>query len=223
MPIRPTRQPSKQFVINAPVYPPAVDPSFLCQTEADRRVRAYAVLEGVVREPLAGLSFGDHAADPDVVAEAVRRGATLDPPHDVYLLYDVLDHVLDRHPREVLVEATGLVRPGGRVYVRLHPWCSRHGTHLYHQLNKAFLSVYLTPGELAGMGLAERPTRRFSAPLDEYRGWVPAGLAVAEERVHRTPLEPVFGQLRERGWLDDKVFKSMDIDFVDLVLRRSDA
>jgi hypothetical protein len=142
------------------------------------------------------------------------------PPYDVYLMYDVLDHVTDRHPSEVLNSVAAQLADGGRIYVRLHPWTSRHGTHLYNQLNKAFLSVYLTPKELADMGLHERPTRRgFIGPVDEYRAWVyGSGLATKRERVYRSPVEPVFEQLRQRGELDTQLYQHMDVDFVDFVL-----
>jgi SAM-dependent methyltransferase len=212
-------RPNKADVIDSPVYPPADDPGLICRTPADRAVWAYATVEGVGAD-VTGRRVGLFAPDPDLAAELARRGATPDPPFDLYVLFDILDHLVDRSPADALREAAGNLAPGGQLIVRCHPWCSRHGTHLYHQSNKAFLSAYLTAAELAAAGLAERPTRRgFVDPVAEYRRWVAdAGLAVVRERVHRQPVEKVFEQLARRGDIDPRVFPHMDITFVDYLL-----
>ena len=38
--------------------------------------------------------------------------------------------------------------PDGTVYMRCHPYCSRHATHLYNELNKAYVHLIFTEEEL---------------------------------------------------------------------------
>ncbi|MEI6851166.1 MAG: hypothetical protein WCK26_04340, partial [Candidatus Saccharibacteria bacterium] len=35
----------------------------------------------------------------------------------------------------VLAQIKDLLSDGGTVYLRTHPFCSRHATHLYHKIN----------------------------------------------------------------------------------------
>jgi len=75
-------------------------------------------------------------------------------PYNVILLYDVLDHMLmpDDKIVEELQKIKRVLAPNGKIYVRCHPWSSRHGTHLYHQVNKAFVHLVFTENELESMG-----------------------------------------------------------------------
>ena len=68
-------------------------------------------------------------------------------PFDCILLYDVLDHASET-PESILSAAASLLADNGVIYVRCHPWVSRHGTHIYHKLNKAYAHLVLTDDEL---------------------------------------------------------------------------
>lgn len=91
-------------------------------------------------------------------------------PYNVILLYDVLDH-MDYNYDALIVkmkELKSVLAPNGRIYVRTHPWCSRHGTHLYTKLNKAFVHLVFTEEELELMGITQQKVRKIKLPLFEY-------------------------------------------------------
>ncbi len=60
-------------------------------------------------------------------------------PFDIVLIYDVLDHAED--PMDVLLKASSVLSPTGTIYLRCHPFSSRHGGHCYRKLNKAFVHL----------------------------------------------------------------------------------
>lgn len=105
---------------------------------------------------------------PNLVFTTKMEDVMANGPYDLVLLYDVLDHIVNEDPVELLRRVRSLVAPGGFVYVRCHPWCSRHGTHLFRQLNKAYLHLVFTEEELAIFGLKGTPTRKIIHPLAEY-------------------------------------------------------
>jgi 2-polyprenyl-3-methyl-5-hydroxy-6-metoxy-1,4-benzoquinol methylase len=72
-------------------------------------------------------------------------------PYDEILIYDVLDHAED--PVDVLKMAKSVLSENGLIRVRCHPWCSRHGGHLYRQINKAFVHLVFNELELSEMGI----------------------------------------------------------------------
>lgn len=119
-------------------------------------------------------------------------------PYDIILANDVLDHTVDilSHPRRlqpILKNMQEVKAPEGKVYLRCHPWTSRHGTHLYKQLNKAYLHLVFTPEELFAMGLKETKTIQVFDPLEYYRKNIQdAGFTVLKEEITTTPVELFF-------------------------------
>lgn len=94
-------------------------------------------------------------------------------PYDVICLIDVIDHVIGEHPVDLLKKVHSLLKDDGIVIMRCHPWISRHGSHLYHQANKAFLHLIFTPDELKKLGLTtELPSERVYMPLKQYGDWI---------------------------------------------------
>ena len=67
-------------------------------------------------------------------------------PYDKILMYDILDHV--ENPIEILKQVKSVLSPNGEINIRCHPWCSRHGGHLYKIKNKAYLHLILTDEEI---------------------------------------------------------------------------
>jgi len=91
-------------------------------------------------------------------------------PYDVVLLFDVLDHTDD--PVQVLKTAKDLVDEGGVIFGHCHPWCGRHGGHLYQQINKAFVHLIFTEDELASMGYEVLKMQRVVKPNATYKQWL---------------------------------------------------
>lgn len=114
-------------------------------------------------------------------------------PYDVVLLYDVLDH-LDGNQVATLKKLKTVMPAGGRIYVRCHPWCSRHATHLYKKKNKAFLHLIFTDIELARLGLTGGlKTEKIIHPHMTYKQWFnDASLDLVSEYPIQENLEDFF-------------------------------
>jgi len=93
---------------------------------------------------------------------------------DVVLVYDVLDHVRG-NVEPVIRQIVRFCRPGGLIFFRCHPWCGRHGGHLYQQINKAFVHMIFTDDELESMGYEVPHVRKVCFPLATYRNWLRKG------------------------------------------------
>lgn len=93
-------------------------------------------------------------------------------PYDVVLINDVLDHLEGIEHVAQLKKIKDVMTPGGRVYVRCHPYCSRHGTHLYKKMNKAFIHLIFSEVELARLGLSSGLfTHKIIHPNMVYKQW----------------------------------------------------
>ena len=90
---------------------------------------------------------------------------------DVVLVYDVLDHVVGNIV-PVIHQIIRFCKPGGVMIFRCHPWCGRHGGHLYQQINKAFVHLVFTDDELESMGYEVPHNKKVCFPLATYRKWL---------------------------------------------------
>lgn len=116
-------------------------------------------------------------------------------PYDVILLYDVIDHVVGQTAEELLKTAAELLAEDGKIYFRGHPWCSRHGGHIYQDLNKAFAHLVFTEEELESLGvkIPKFSDRKVIHPISSYRRMIQsAGLKRVSEAAHETKVEPFF-------------------------------
>jgi hypothetical protein len=114
-------------------------------------------------------------------------------PYDIILMYDVLDHANVQNASELLRTLANVKSPGGKIYVRCHPWCSRHGGHLYYQINKAFVHVVFNEAELKHMGYNPQFVREILHPRAVYTQWFKAaGLEVVGFQPIDDMVEPFF-------------------------------
>jgi 2-polyprenyl-3-methyl-5-hydroxy-6-metoxy-1,4-benzoquinol methylase len=147
-------------------------------------------------------------------------------PFDVILVMDVLDHCKDF--LKTLQKIKSVKTPQyGKIYLRLHPWTSRHGTHLYKDLNKAYLHVIFKEDELYKMGLKGMITTKITNPLEFYHENIKeAGLTILKEEIIKKPVDMFFIQHEEierrikRNWPKREDFPEeiLEIEFVDYVL-----
>lgn len=149
---------------------------------------------------------------------------------DVILANDVLDH--SQNPKEVLELIKNLKKPEtGKIYLRCHPWTSRSGTHIYKQLNRAFLHLVFTEKELQNvMGFKEMPAIKFLNPISAYRTMIKdAGFSILQEEIITQPVELFFTtkpqilrRIQEcfaKNNLTEKFPReAMEIQFIDYVL-----
>jgi 2-polyprenyl-3-methyl-5-hydroxy-6-metoxy-1,4-benzoquinol methylase len=199
-------------------------------SDKDKYLRAQGILNVQVDKSLNGVKFLDFGCGEGHVAqEAANQGATLSvgydlvdhqwskikqssnciltsnysavkskSPYDVVLIYDVLDHAND--PQEVLKQAKELLKDDGEIYVRTHPWVSRHGTHRYRTINKAYVHLVFSDQELSKLGYNNyTATNEIIHPLLTYASWfkeVGLELKSRAEQV-REPIEPFFHRTPE--------------------------
>lgn len=239
-------------LVKSDTWPAAVMPELLCRQncEDDKVCRAEAIVAELAS--LEGLTFLDFGCGEGHCArEALKRGAKkvmaydLVPqqwpadgvsyssawetvqefgPYDVILLHDVIDHSPER-PEEVFRKIKGVRSGNGPVYARFHPWCSRHGTHAYHKVNKAFVHLIFKDEELKELGVEFFATQKFHRPVDLYRKLVvEAGFKIEYQNVLKKPVEEFFMNndfIKERL---QKIFvgkiptDDLQLEFVDMVL-----
>lgn len=198
-------------------WPEAVMPFLVAKpTQEDQINRANSVLDMVIDRSVEGAHFLDFGCGEGWIAqEAVNRGVASSTGYDIVpndnwknlrgavftsdlrdlpqgyydavVLYDVLDHCHD--PLKLMEQVKAVLKPNGVVYVRCHPWTSRHATHAFKQgLNKAYVHLFLNQDEMAEM-LGQEPmfTRVEKNPLEAYRYW----FNQFEIRKESTKTEPV--------------------------------
>ena len=159
-------------------------------------------------------------------------------PYDIVLIYDVLDHLQLDTTEEALAKIKSVCKPESRLYVRLHPWCSRHGGHHYTTLNKAYIHLVFSKQELSqiDIDLADvMPTQKTIHPINNYRKWWENnGFNPVHEDITRTIIEPFFQNtdiVRSRiveNWDESKDPTAkkwprfqMEQSFIDYVLKLS--
>ena len=87
-------------------------------------------------------------------------------PFDVILLFDVIDHAED--PLRTLQQVYELLSDNGKVYLRAHPWMSRHATHAYYELNKAYIHLIFNDQELSQILTKPERVNKIVKPLATY-------------------------------------------------------
>lgn len=114
-------------------------------------------------------------------------------PYDVILLYDVLDHVSADVASRIFQQVYELCDENGMVFVRFHPWCSRHGGHYYQKLNKAYAHIVLTDEEAVELELFPFEGQKVIHPMATYSDlWDKAGFKSINQNVFKTRVESFF-------------------------------
>lgn len=113
-------------------------------------------------------------------------------PYDIIYANDLLDHSQDFD--KVLENIKELRTNASRIYIRCHPWASRHGAHLHSQINKAYIHLVFTEDELQNMGYKiPKFTHRLLDPITSYRNlFAKLGYSITSQQPCRTTVEPFF-------------------------------
>jgi len=224
-------------------------------TDKDNKSRAVSVMDMLLTKSIEGLNVLDYGCGEGwITQEAKRRGADnvvgYDPVKsdkwkdltgpsfidslevlqkdffDVVILFDVLDHCLD--PQLVMDKILYSMKKSGIVYVRCHPWTSRHASHLVkHGINKAYMHMFLSWKETENL-IGEKPmfTRNEKNPVESYRWWF-KNFKIVKERMIKEPVNDFFKHpdfktllTNEQNILDiDDFLLKMQIQFVDYILQ----
>ena len=243
-----------QDLMDIDCWPEAV-PHFLVAstTDKDQKHRATSVMDMVLDRAIEGANFLDFGCGEGwTTLEAKKRGAnaigydlisspkwndmngpkfvtSLDDvgsDFDVVMLYDVLDHCME--PEELMSSIQSRLKKTGVVYVRCHPWTSRHATHLFKQgLNKAYMHMFLSWDEIYEL-TKQKPmfTRVEKDPIQAYRWWF-KNFKIVKERMTKEPVSDFFKHpdfktllTNEQNLLNvDEFLKLMEIQFVDFILQ----
>lgn len=234
-------------LLNGNSWPTAIPPTQLCLSEEHKMERARWMAESLGAE-IDGrhvLDFGcgeghfvtfaktkaDFAMGYDIISTN-KEGCTTNwdditqHKFNCVVLHDVLDHVVEE-PVEILNKIKSVLSPGGTILVRCHPWCSRHGGHLYRDINKAFVHIVFTDDEIIRLGGNPTFVRKVIKPKETYEGWFgDAGLEIIKENVTSNPVEDFFNsslvanRLRSVWGINDKAISKefMKLSFLDYVL-----
>lgn len=167
----------------------------------------------------------------DVVAQA---------PYDIVLIYDVLDHLGDQSQAlETLKMISDVITPGGQIFLRCHPWVSRHATHLYKKINKAYVHLVFSDVELARLGYTSGlPCSKIIHPHFTYKQWFnDAQLDLINENVIHESVEnffsdnPLLSRRIKNNWIDKSFDNDLNagnsfptvqlrIQFIDYILKK---
>lgn len=151
-------------------------------------------------------------------------------PFNVIVIFDVLDHLKNENPIDFLKKAKDALAPDGQIYMRCHPFTSKHATHLYHHLNKSYIHLVFTPDELNKL-IPERKYEEDSigvtTPLATYDKFIDnAGLTKVHRREITSKVDPFFKipKIAERimATVKTKQFPEFQLgmDFIDYVLKK---
>lgn len=146
-------------------WPKSIDTGLLCITEDQINYRAQAIVELLIDDDLTDKKFLDFGCQNDSVVIYSKRHTSVSVgygnlmpeskcentiltnsfekasehgPFDVILAFDVIDHIED--PEFAMSQIFNLIKYTGKVYLRTHPWSSRHATH--DSRNLAYIHLF---------------------------------------------------------------------------------
>jgi 2-polyprenyl-3-methyl-5-hydroxy-6-metoxy-1,4-benzoquinol methylase len=155
-------------------------------------------------------------------------------PYDIILMYDVVDHIVEVDEcKKALNLMKSVMHEHGTAYVRCHPLTSRHATHIYETLNKAYAHLFIDNDKLIKMGHDPKPVANIIRPLATYEAlFKEAGFKIENIDVVKEPVEDFFFDvdmseiIRKR--LSNSIFDAtkewqqyvLPIQFIDYQLRK---
>lgn len=113
---------------------------------------------------------------------------------DFILMFDVLDHLKNESQVNFLKKIKSVLSPNGTIFVRCHPWISRHGGHFYKQLNKAWLHLVFTEDEMKELNyICHDCLNKIYTPIANYEEWFnKARFKIISKQIERSLVEPFF-------------------------------
>jgi len=76
---------------------------------------------------------------------------------DIIILYDTIDHLVEENIDTTFAKLKSILSEKGTIIIMAHPWTSRHGGHIYKNLNLAYVHLVLDSSELNEV-CPDRPT-----------------------------------------------------------------
>ena len=243
-------------LIKSDDWPQAVDINLVCDesNEKDKTERAESIVTLVINNAHYGkrvLDFGcgeGHVADfmlkygaSNVVGYDIQNKFSnfekvllttnwdiveKNGPYDFINVYDVMDHLENINQIEAFILLKSVLAEGGKIYVRYHPYMSRHGAHIYKHLNKAFAHIFLEEDEIKELVPVESMifTHAITFPQTSYSHFSKlAGLKTEASYNTTKKVEDFFNNLSIQNYLKNKLkiskfpIHAMTIEFIDKV------
>lgn len=152
-------------------------------------------------------------------------------PYDNILCFDVIDHSSDENPTDLLHKMKSVLSENGKIYLRTHPWTSRHANHFYHNINKAYIHLVFTPDELKLIDPEWGATSQFeynigyTRPIMMYKNLIDnSNLTIEHVREMKEEVESFFmtpviaKRIKDNTKMNDFPEFQMSLQFIDYVL-----
>jgi 2-polyprenyl-3-methyl-5-hydroxy-6-metoxy-1,4-benzoquinol methylase len=149
-------------------------------------------------------------------------------PYDIITIFDVLDHLKGMDAVTFLQACGSVLEDTGKIYMRCHPFTSRHATHHYHDINKAYVHLVFTEEELKQLvpdSQHKEDNIGVLYPLRTYNDYITkSGLRVLNRRDITEKVEPFFKipkiaeRIIKRTDFDKFPEFQMSLQFIDFVL-----
>jgi 2-polyprenyl-3-methyl-5-hydroxy-6-metoxy-1,4-benzoquinol methylase len=242
-------------LMNENAWPVAVESELICDNEEKINIRSNQIIDFFISENLKDKKFLDFGCgEGHIVKLAIEKGAKFslgfdidiknfkfnkndvtddfelvkkNAPYDVVLINDVLDHIKKIDPIEALKNIANILSDEGRIYLKTHPWSSRHGGHLYTQKNNAFLHLIMNESEIMRcFGIETEHNIKVLNSIETYRNWIQkTGLEIKSEIITTSEVEDFF---IENSVIKDRICNcfnkqtitknELEVDFVEYIL-----
>lgn len=157
-----------------------------------------------------------------------KQAVETNGPYDLIYIYDVLDQLVGEDPIDVLEWIGSLITPDGFIFIRTHPWTSRHGGNIHETHNKAYLHLAMTSDEFLKHDINPPHNLKIVRPLAAYEKWISeSGLKIHHRNSITKKVEtffegPVLDRIIKINWAGslsrDQALKIMSNEFIDFVL-----
>lgn len=150
-------------------------------------------------------------------------------PFDTIIVNDVLDHARGQTPSEIISFLYELLDDNGKLFIRCHPWTSRHGGHLHTTINKAYSHLFIPSNNLKNYNLQHN--LKIIRPLATYESWFkeinlkPSMMKIIPEAIPEYIKQPnMTDYLIKEIWngqiTQDQMHKIMLIQLVDYIITK---
>ena len=114
-------------------------------------------------------------------------------PYNFILMYDVIDHIGPKDKvNEELSKIRNLCNSDTKILIRTHPWTSRHASHSYYKLNRAWAHLFLSEDQLRQYTDQEY-FLKLDRPLNSYQNMFESnGFKIDHMEIIRTPIDKFF-------------------------------
>jgi SAM-dependent methyltransferase len=152
-------------------------------------------------------------------------------PYDAILVFDVIDHLTSEKAADVVKKIRTVLKDEGEIFLRAHPFTSRHALHNYHDLNKGFIQLVFTPEELDTLlknsKHIEQNSGRVVTPLAAYKKFFDeANLEIISARPVKDVIDPFFklptieSRIKKTVGMEQFPEFQMGMQFIDYRLRK---